>query len=201
MSIKSHLKKGAAAGAVLVALSGFVPEPLVNPLISQANAATATFNVTGSFITGIKLTPITDAKFGSVAATGVNGTAKLSTAGAVTSAKGTAVGGAQEGEVQFTAVNTTPNVDVTVKSMGAVVLAATSGGAGPTGTMKLTKLLFGDIAAATFAVTDAGGGTGVSAGVDIDTLAAVMKVGAHVSWGATQPLGQFTKQVKVYIAY
>lgn len=198
MSKIINTKTKMAAGAALVALSGFVPQPL----ISNAEAASAKINVTGSLITGIVLAAGQDVKFGSVAATDINGKMSISTAGVITPSKAVAVGGApQAGTFAFTAVSTTPNVDITVAGLGALTLAATGGGGGPTGTAKLNKIVLDNIAAAATTLTNAGGGTAKKAGYDITSLTGPIKVGASVTWGATQPIGSFTQQITLTMAY
>ena len=196
MSRNTHVKSKAAASAALVALSGFVPQAFVN----SAHAATATISVTGSFITGIKLAPGVDAMFGSNAASDINGKLVLSTAGVVTPTKGVHVGGGpQAGTFQFTAVSTVPNIDITVKGLGALTLAASVGGLGPVGTAKLASVTFDNIGAAP--TTLAGAATATKVGYNITTKVAVLKMGATVTWGAVIPIGAFATPVEVYIAY
>ena len=196
---KSHIKtKAAVASAAVVALSGFVPQPL----ISSAHAASAKISVTGSFITGIKLAAGKNAQFGSNAANDVNGKATISTAGVLAVSKAVKVGGApQAGSFAFTAVDIVPNVDFTVAGLGALVLAATGGGAGPAGTMKLKSVILGGVGAAATTLTSGGGTTAKKAGYDITSLVGPLKVGAVVTWGATQPLGAFTQQITLTAAY
>jgi hypothetical protein len=195
-------KKKMAAGAALVALSGFVPQPLMQ----QAHAAAATINVTGSFITGITLNAGRDAQFGVMAASDVNGTVTLSTAGAVTFAagKGVTVGGApQAGSFAFTAVSTVPNIDITVAGLGAVALAASANGLGPIGTAKLSKIVLGglDSGAAQVTLTDGGSGTAKVAGYDFDEATATIDVGAQLTWTTPPPIGSFTAPITLTISY
>ena len=198
MSIKkSHLTKKAAAGA-LVALSSFVPQPLMN----AANAASDTIKLSGSFITGIQLTGGLPVAFGSVAVTSPTGSIKLSVAGAVTSPgpDAVAVGGGAAGTLKFKAVSTTPNVDITVKGMGPVVLAATVGGHAPAGTSKMTKIILSGIGATAPTLT-AAGTTAKKAGYDINTKNGTLKVGGYMTWGAVQPFGQFDEVLTFIISY
>ncbi|MCB1531883.1 MAG: DUF4402 domain-containing protein [Alphaproteobacteria bacterium] len=195
---KTILNKKVAAGAALVALSGFVPQPMMQ----SAQAASASISVTGSFVTGIQLAAGTNAQFGVLAATDVNGTATLSTAGAVTPSKAVTAGGApQAGSFQFTAVSTVPNVDITVSGLGAVVLAASAGGGGPTGTVKLNKVFLDNFATAAVTITDGGAGSGTATGVDINAATTSIKVGGQLTWGAVQPIGQFSEAIVLTIAY
>ncbi|GJL85521.1 MAG: hypothetical protein DHS20C02_12960 [Micavibrio sp.] len=198
---KSHIKTKAAAvtGAAVVALSGFVPQPL----ISSAQAATATISVTGSFITGIALAAGANANFGSVAATAPAGSVVLATTGAITaSPNAVAVGGAvANGSFVFTAVDTTPNINMTVTGLGAVVLAATGGGNGPVGTMKLANVSLGGIGAAAATFPSGGGTTATVANYNITSLNGPIAVGATVTWGAVQPIGLFSEAIVLTAAY
>jgi hypothetical protein len=198
MSIhKSHIKSRAAAGAVLVALSGFVPQPLMQ----SANAATATISVSGTFISGISLTAGLDAIFGKLVATAPNGKAVLATAGTVTPSKGVTAGGApQAGTFQLKVASTVPMIDITVKGLGALTLAATGGGAGPSGTAKLTSVNFDNMGAAT-TITGVGT-TGKKVGYDLTVKTGILKMGATVTWGAALPvLGTFQAPVTLILHY
>ncbi len=197
---KSHIKTKAAAvaGAAVVVLSGAVPQPL----ISSAHAASAKISVTGSFKTGITLAAGKNAQFGSNAVTDVNGKATISTAGVLAVSKAVKIGGAvQAGSFAFTAVSTVPNVDITVAKLGALTLVATGGGGGPVGTMKLAKITLGGIGAAVTNLLSGGGTTAQKAGYDINALVGPIKVGAQVTWGAVQPIGAFTQQITLTMAY
>jgi hypothetical protein len=198
MSQKNLINTKMAAGAALVALSGFVPQPFVN----SAQAASASISISGSFITGIQLAAGTDIKMGKVAVTAANGSVVISTAGVVTPTKAVAAGGApQAGTFSFKAVSTTPNVDITVTGLGALTLAATTGGVGPVGTAKLTKITLGGIGAAPTTLTDGGAGTDKKLAYNINTTLATMDVGATITWGAVQPIGQFQTPITLTIAY
>lgn len=195
---KSKLNSKAVGAATLVALSGFVPQPFVN----LAHAATATISVTGSFITGIKLAPGTTAKFGSNAASDINGKMNLSTAGAVTGVKGVHIGGGkQAGSFQFTAVSTVPNVDITVTGLGKLVLAASAGGHAAQGTAKLNSVTFGKIGAVATTLVDGGAGSAKKAAYNITKKTTKMLVGAEVTWGAVLPIGSFATPIVVTIAF
>lgn len=195
---KIHLSKKAAAGAALVALSGFVPQPMMQ----SAQAATATINMTGSFVTGIALAAGTNASFGVLAATDVNGTATLSTAGAVTPSKAVTAGGTpQAGSFAFTAVSTTPNIDITVAGLGAVTLNPSAGLGGPAGTVNINKVFLDNIGTAAITLTDGGGGTAKTAGYDFTVKTGAIKVGGQLTWGATAPIGQFSEAITLTVAY
>lgn len=196
MSNHSHLKSRAAAGAALVALSGFVPQPL----IGTALAAVASLPLQGTFISGITLTAGNPIDFGSMVASATGGKAVLSTAGVNTPTKGVAIGGAAVGTIKFKAASTTPNVDITVSKMGPLTLAKTAGNNGPAGTAKLTKVALGAIGAAAADIT-AAGTIGKKLGYNITTKSANIKVGGTITWGAVRPIGAFTQNIVVTIAY
>lgn len=196
MSSKSLLKSRAAAGTLLVALSGFVPQPLIN----SAMADTLTVPLTGSFISGITLSAGTNIQMGSMVASQGSGKAVLSTAGANVVSKGAAIGGAAAGTIKFKAVSTVPNVDITVSKMGSLTLGATIGGHAATGTAKLTKLVLAGIGAAAANVT-AAGTVGKSLNYNINKTSGTIKVGATVTWGAVRPIGAFNQGLVFTIAY
>lgn len=194
-------KKKIAAGAALVALSGFVP----TPVMQQAHAASAPLNVTGSFVTGVQLAAGNSVKFGTLAATAGNGKVTLSTAGANTVSNAVKVGAASsQGTFSLKVVSTTIGMDITVAGMGAVVLAASAGGGGPTGAVSLDKIILGGAAIGTptkTTITDGGGGTGKATGVKAGAATGVINVGGQLTWGATQPIGQFTQAITLTMAF
>jgi hypothetical protein len=195
---KSFMKSKAAGGAALVALSGFIPQPLVT---NHAQAASAKISVKGSFISGIKISAIKDAVFGSNIATAANGKLVLSSANVVTPSKGVHIGGSPaSGQFKFTAASTTPSVDITVAGLGAMTLGATAGGVAAVGTAKLAKITLDKIGA-TATLTDGGGGTAKSANYDITATKATIQVGGEVTWGATPPIGAFAEEITLTIAY
>lgn len=202
MSINTkHLsKKRVAAGAALVALSGFAPQPLMQ----QAQAASATMKVTGSFITGVQLFTGTSAKFGVLAVTGANGKATLSTAGAVTPSNAVKVGAAStNGSIKINAVSTAVSMDVTVKGLGPITLSASAGGGGPTGTPSLSKVVLGGagLSAALTVVQTAGTSGAVVSAVKAASSATTkaINIGGTVTWGATQPIGQFVPATAITV--
>ncbi len=199
MSIqKPILNKKAAAGVALVALSGFVPQPFMQ----QAEAASASISVTGSFITGVILAAGTSIKFGKLAATDINGSVTIDTAGALTPSKAVTAGGApQAGSFAVTFVSTVPNIDITVTGLGLVALAASGGGAGPTGTVKLNNIVLDQLGAAAITLTDGGGGSATTTGFNITTATTNIKVGGQLTWGGTQPIGTFTEAIVLTIAF
>lgn len=196
--LKINNKKAAAAGAALVALSGFVPSPLV----PSAHAAATTLTVTGSFITGIAFGGTTSVKFGKMVATGAAGAVKMNTAGAlatVTNVKG--VSGNQNGTIKLTAQITGVSFSLTASNIGTVVLAATGGGAGPQGTVKITKLLFGGAAlVAAKTITAVGTAGSTSAKANSAGISKTINVGAQLTT-AGQPIGAFTSAVAITAAF
>ena len=197
-SDKPILNKKTATGVALVALSGFVPQPFMQ----QADAASASISVTGSFVTGVKLAAGTSVKFGIFAATDVNGSIALSTAGVTTPSKAVAAGGApQAGSFAMTLVSTVPNVDITISGLGTVTLAASAGGGGPVGTVKLNKIILDAIGAAAISLTDGGGGTAKSAGYNVTVKTGSIKVGGQLTWGAVQPIGTFAEAIVLTMAF
>ncbi len=203
MPITQHItKKKVAAGAALVALSGFVPQPMMQ----QANAASASISVTGSFITGVQLVAGVSVKFGTFAATAGNGNVTLSTAGAITTTVGAVQVNANSaaGSFSLKVVDTAVPLNVTVAGLGAVTLIASAGGGGPTGTVTLNKVILGGASlGGTFIITDAGGGTGktVIPATKVTGKTGAMAIGGQLTWGATQPIGQFTQAITLTMAF
>lgn len=199
---KNLISKKAAAGAALVALSGFVPQPM----LQQAQAATATISVTGSFVTGVQLAAGADVQFGVLAATGANGSASIDTAGTLQAGSKVvnSVGGApQAGSFAFTVVSLTPPVDFTLTGLGDVgALAASAGGNGPTGTVKLNKIIMDGIGAAPLTFSAGGGTSDKVVGYAVTgAKTATLLVGGQLTWGATAPIGSFTVPIVLTAAY
>lgn len=200
---KNHINKKAAAGAALVALSGFVPQVADN----QAQAATATITVTASLVTGITLAAGDDLQFATAAATQGTGSLVMAPAGTVTYNKATAAisgGTVKNGTLAFTAANATGKISVTVAGIGAVTgLAATTGGAGPTGSLTLDSVVLDKMNAGNETVTVGVGSTGKIATVTLTAGAATttIDVGISLSWGATLPVGKFTQALTFTMAY
>lgn len=193
-------KKKVAAGAALVALSGFVPQPLMQ----QAHAASAAINVTGSFVTGVELAAGNAFKFGTIAATGAAGSVTFNpaTGGGGTFASNNAVqinASSQTGSFSLKVASTTPDLNVTVAGLGTVTLIASGGGAGPTGSVKLAQVIldksaFGAGADIVFA---SGGGTSDTAVIAGGAAAATtdILVGGQLTWTGGIPVGQFTQAI------
>ncbi|MEM7679712.1 MAG: hypothetical protein AAF182_01745 [Pseudomonadota bacterium] len=207
MSIDKQLKNTGkiAAGAAVVALSGFVPQPAMQ----QAHAAnSATVNVTGSFITGISIVAQNDLQFGTLVATGSNGSyviAPTTTVADVTS-NVKAVGGQNVGDFKLAIAVTGAKVDVTVANIGVVDTLNPSVGLNPAvgaTLLKVEELYIGKTnfsTPATKLTFASGGGTTAtiaSAFKVSTTLQQTINFGGQLSWGATQPIGQFTQPVTI----
>ncbi len=195
-----NLSKKAATGAALVALSGFVPQPMMQ----SANAASAAINVSGSFVTGVTLTPGVAVNFGKLLATAATGNITLSTAGVLSGSVGVKKVGAlaANGSIKATIANKTAAMNVTIKGLGPVVLAATVNGAGPAGTAKLTKILMKGAALNTLRTVTAVGTTGkTTVTAAVTTPAAVIALGGRLDWTGAIPLGSFTQAITVIMAF
>lgn len=201
MSIqKTVLNKKVAAGAALVALSGFVPQPLMQ----QAHAASAGINVSGSFITGVSLAPGVAADFGKLVGTAATGNVTLKTGGTIV----TPVVGAKQvgatstnGTFKATIVNKTAKMDVTVAGMGKVTLTPTVNGAATQGTVTLSKVILGG-PALTGAVTITNvAGTGKTQAQATVTAASTINVGGRIEWTGAIPRGQFQQAITLTMAF
>ncbi len=190
--------KKAAAGLALITLSGFVPQPY----IQSVEAASASLSVTGSFITGVIVVVGGSVKIGQVVATDINGSLTINVLGVVNPSKALTAGGApQEGSFAITFVDTGPNVDITVSNMGAVVLAPSVGGVGPTGTVKINKVILDNFATAPVSLTDGGGGTDTATNIDVTTATGTLNLGVQLTWGAVQPIGSFAHAIVMTISF
>lgn len=178
-----------AAGATLVALSGFVPQPMMQ----QAVAASATLAVTGSFISGITISSATGIEIGSIIASGSTGTAKVTPGGAGSGSSGTIIGGSGAGKIKAKYQAAKP-IDVIVAGFGTLGLA--------TNTATLDKLYFTGV----FSATVAGGTATATASALAKNLTGtgsskVVNLGAGVSWTGGKPGGAFSKNVVITIVY
>lgn len=197
----SPMVKKLAAGAALVALSGFVPQPLVSP----AHADTATINAAGTFAGGISLTFATNILFGSVIANGNTGklavTASTAAVTPTTASNGFFNGGEQQGSFLFNAAAGGLPVSVSVAGFTAA-LALSDKGEGTQGSITLnTMSMSGPFAAPivlkaatplkTVALT---GTTGAAVTTDITA-------GARVTWSGARPIGGFSVPLTVTITY
>lgn len=191
MTKKKNLKRNIAAGAVLVALSGFVPK-----ISKPANAATATIKASGSFTSGLNLTAGANLQFGKIVATGPSGSAKITTAGATAVSKAFFNGGVQkEGSFAFLA-GALKVVDLTVVGMkNSLTLGSVAGV--KTGVVNLESITLGGPlkTAQVFKVaTTKQTNTLVSLTADIN-------VGGVVTWGGIAPIGTFSQNVVLTVTF
>jgi len=183
MSTKTNLKTKVAAGTVLVALSGFVPQPLMQ----KAEAATAAIVVNGSFISGVSLNAGNALDFGTLIATQTTGTAVVDvTAGTLVSSSNLVDVGAAQQAGSF---------NYTLAATGSLRLSITTGIgaiAGPApGTVNLNRV---DLQSASVngGNTFNFAATGVTQVQSFTTTAAsVLNVGGRIAWAGGRPIGAF----------
>lgn len=181
-----------AGGAALVALSGIVPTPA--PFVQDANAATTTISVSGTFISGITIDTATDVDLGTIIATGATGTAKVEAGDTLAGSNGTIIGGNSDGKIKFN-FKVNKQVDVKVSGFGTL---------GPTVTdATFDKMYFSGVFTAT--VTGGTGTTTATAANNALTAsgnAKIANVGAGVSWtGAFPTTGTFAKPVTITVTF
>lgn len=198
MSKKVNLAKKLAAGSVLVALSGFVPQPLV----PAAQAASATINAAGTFAGGIQMgTTTTNLLFGSMVATGDTGKLTVQPGGGTATSNGFFNGAVQAGTIAFKAAAGALPVNVTAAGFVAAQ-ALSDKGEGTQGSITLAQVnLTGPFTAsvvlktatpakvATLNLT-----TGVTVPTDIN-------VGSVISWSGARPIGGFSIPLTVTVTY
>ena len=206
LNLKTNKAK-VASGAALVALSGFVPQPMMQ----SAQAASATINVTASLITGISMVNGNSIKFGKVIATGTGGVLIVEpAAGALSgSVKVQPVSGNQVGDFKLAAAITGVAIDATVKGLGPVTsFKVTGGGAGPSGGtgLKIDRFFIdsANITKGAKITFSSAGGTSASisnAFAVTTTAQQTINVGAAILWGGTQPIGSFTQATTLILAF
>ena len=187
----------------LIALSGFMPAPLVQ----SARAGSTTLSITGQFITGFALVKKADMKWGKMVSTDTGGKISLTTAGAhAGTVKAIGVAGEAQGVFSYKAASTGAAFDITVAGIGNLTLGATTGGAAAQGTAKLNTILFGKAFHNTkTAKCVAGGGTTCKVNVpaakfNVKSNAAA-PIGGIISWTTPQPIGAFGQTLTLTIAY
>lgn len=200
MSSNKYITKSkVAAGAALVALSSFVPQPLID----EANAATVTVNVTGKFITGITATATNDIKLGTIIASAKTGFVDMDAAAATAVSSATFVGTPAVGKVKLNGVVDQP-VDFKVAGFGKLTLT----GGGATNTATLTKVYFGN--ALDTAITATGGtgtatatatGGNLTADALTTTQTGTLQLGARIVWSNGAPVGTFSQALTITITY
>lgn len=189
---KRNLTKKIAAGAALVALSGFVPK-----MSKPAQAASASINVLGSFTSGLKMTAGNDIKFGIIVPTTGNGQATVKTGGTFVSTDGFQNGGAPaNGSIKFQA-GALKAVDMTMAGLKATLTLGATANGGKTGTVNLpTVSVNGPYAAAEVFKIATTKNT-----VTLTSTTADLVLGGVVTWGATAPIGTFTTPITLTINY
>lgn len=99
MDIKKINKRKLAAGAAIVALSGFVPTPHNS---AMAETATATLNVQAEVLQQLSASATQALNFGQFIATNTNGYVEIDAAGSFDGSNAQAIGaGAQAGAIIF----------------------------------------------------------------------------------------------------
>lgn len=191
MTDKRNLKSKIATGAVLVALSGFVPK-----VTKPVHAATATITASGTFSSGIKLTAGNNLQFGVMVATDASGSMSISAGGATSTSKAFFNGGTQQaGSVKF-AAGAINKVDITVTGQkNSLTLASFN--AVKTGTVNLPSIFMTGPFGGTLTFTPGGTTTTVT----LTSVTSDLNIGGVVTWNATQPVGTFSQAIKVTVSY
>lgn len=190
---KRNLNKKIAAGAILVALSGFVPK-----VTKPAHAVTATISASGTFSSGLKLTAGNDLNFGIIVATAGSGKMTVNPGG------GTATSNAffnnaaqQDGSILFEA-GAAKTVDITVTGM-ANSLALSSFNSTTAGTVNLPTIKVQGPWNTTGTITFKAATT--TASTTLTNTTGDLSIGGVVTWGAAAPVGSFSVPISVAIAY
>jgi hypothetical protein len=196
MTITSKQNKSTklAMGAALVALSGHVPDILIN----EAHADTATIKATGTFSSGLSVSAVTNLIFGTMVATDTTGFVQIlpNGAGGATSANNAFfIGAPQEGQIGFSGKAVAP-VDMTISANW---LPITLTGAAPVGQVTISKVMLAGVftkATIPFTVLNTTEINEAIAGLTTDIF-----VGARVIWSGAIPIGKFQESIKLTIAY
>lgn len=182
----------AAASAVIVTLSGFLPNPS-----RPVYAATATISASGSFTGGVTLTAGANLFFGKMVATNASGLLDIATSG-VTAVIGGFFNtvGATNGTIKFNA-GALKAIDMTIVGpANSIPLGSTANG-GKTGIVNLERVTVGGPF-----TSKAQFNTGaLKATRTLTSLTVDMNIGGRVSWGAVQPLGTFTQAISLTVSY
>lgn len=188
---KRNLTKNIAAGAMLVALSGFVPH-----VTRTARAASASISVTGSFTSGLAMTAGTGLQFGKIVGTAVSGKVTIKTGGGVSTSKGFFNATPKAGSIAFSA-GASKKVDITVTGMKTdLTLVATANG-GNTGTVTLTDVkVAGPFAVKTYTTADT-----TDTSVTLTDKTADLAIGGTIAWKDPIPLGAFSETITVTISF
>lgn len=189
---KRNLTQKVAAGAILVALSGFVPN-----VSRQAQAATATISASGTFTGGITMSAGTNLVFGKMVATAAAGKLSVTTGGGTAATNGFFnTLGATNGSFKFQA-GALKAVDFTIAGVQKTLALASTANGGKTGVVNLSTVkINGPFAAAETFTTGA-----LTNSATLTSTTADILVGGAVTWGATQPLGSFTQALTLTANY
>jgi len=199
MSInKVNLSKKLAVGTVLVALSGMVPQPIVN----TAHAATATINAVGTFGGGIQMgTTSTNLLFGSMVASGNTGSMQVTPGAATVTNNGFFNGAQQVGTIAFNAAAGGLPVNVTVAGFTAA-FGLRDVGSGTQGSITIDQVsMSGPFLATAVLKTATPAKVATLTGTAGAAATADLNVGAVVNWSGARPIGQFTVPLTVTITY
>lgn len=199
MSIhKVSLSKKIAAGSVLVALSGVVPQPMGG----SAQAASATINAVGTFAGGISMgTTVTNLLWGSIVASGDTGKLTVTPGGLTGTSNGFFNGGEQAGTIAFNAV--AGGLPVNVSAAGfATGIALKDVGEGTQGSVTLGRFtLTGPFTASVVLKSATPAKVATLTGATAAPATADINVGGVVTWNTTRPIGQFTVPVTITVTY
>lgn len=181
-----------AASAIIITLSGFVPN-----LSRPAKAATATISASGSFTGGVTLSAGTNLVFGKVVATNPGGLLDVSTGGFAGGAGGFFnTVGATNGSIKFNAgALKVINLSM-VGPANTLALASTANG-GKTGVVNLERVTVGGPF-----TSKAQFNTVVSTLTrTLTSTTADLNIGGRIGWGAVLPLGSFTQAITLTVSY
>jgi len=188
MSTKTNLTTKVAAGAVLVALSGYVPNP--------AEAATANINASGSFITGVTLVAGDDLLFGTGVATQTTGTIQVDPGGATLAVS--------NGYLTVTGTPQDATIGYTVAAAGNLRLSIQAG----IGTIAALAPGTASLARITMSSANVNGGntfqfvaTGATQAVAFGSTTGTLNIGGRITWTGGRPVGAYTQGVTVFVAY
>lgn len=205
----SHLnKKVLGAGAAMVALSAFVPNPfLIGEAMAQATAQD-TMNITAKVVNPLKVSQITKLNFGSFAVSKSAGKLTVPANGAPAISKGVIIGAAVDGKVSFNAPkNATFTIEISTLAAASIVLKNGAGGSSKL-TMKVDQIFLkvtattkmkisGGGAQVTFAK---GGNTDATAKIVTGTKAAA-DVGGRLNFKPTQATGTYQGTYDLVITF
>ena len=191
MKVSKKNLKNIAAGAILVALSGFVPK-----VSRPAHAASATVKVSGTFSSGLKMTAGQPVLYGVIVPTDANGKVTIKATGGTAISKAFFNGGVQQaGSIKFSA-GASKLVDITVAGLKNSLTLGSFGGA-KTGTVNLpTAVISGPLKTAqTFKIT------ATKQSNTLNSTTKDLNIGSVVTWNAVQPIGTFSQTLTVTVSF